>query len=271
MRVVSLVPSITETLLAWEVPVVACTRFCEQPGLRTVGGTKDPDVAAIVALAPDVVVVDREENRRDDADALRAAGVAVHVTHVTHIGQVEATLWALARAVGVDRARVALTPASTSDRASTSTRASTRASSSDVPGSGPWLDLRPEPVWATAVVPIWRRPWMVLGPDTYGASVLEALGVRTVPADTAERYPSVDLAQLSAPDPNAPDLSAPDLVVLPSEPYPFAERHLAEMHRLLPGSRGVLVDGRDLLWWGVRTPAALARLRAVLREEPTPR
>jgi hypothetical protein len=112
---------------------------------------------------------------------------------------------------------------------------------------------------------------MVLGPDTYGASVLEALGVRTVPADTAERYPSVDLAQLSAPDPNAPDLSAPDLVVLPSEPYPFAERHLAEVHRLLPGSRGVLVDGRDLLWWGVRTPAALARLRAVLREEPTPR
>ena len=49
MRVVSLVPSITETLLAWRVPVVACTRFCEQPTLLTVGGTKDPDVAAVVA------------------------------------------------------------------------------------------------------------------------------------------------------------------------------------------------------------------------------
>lgn len=256
MRVVSLVPSITETLLAWDVSVVACTRFCEQPTLPTVGGTKDPDVAAIVALAPDVVVVDREENRRDDADALMAAGLVVHVTHVTHIGQVEATLRALARAVGVDPARVALTPLSTSDGAS----------SSDDPGSGPWLDLRPEPVWATAVVPIWRRPWMVLGPDTYGTSVLEALGVRTVPVDTAERYPTVELADLVV-----PDLGAPDLVVLPSEPYPFAERHLTEVHRLLPGSRGVLVDGRDLLWWGVRTPAALARLRAVLRGGPTPR
>lgn len=182
MRVVSLVPSITETLLAWDVSVVACTRFCEQPTLHTVGGTKDPDIDAIIALAPDVVVVDREENRRDDADALMAAGVAVHVTHVTHIDQVEVTLRALARAVGVDPSRVALTPLSTSDGASTS----------DDPGSGPWLDLRPEPVWATAAVPIWRRPWMVLGPDTYGASVLETLGVRTVPTDTAERYPTVD-------------------------------------------------------------------------------
>jgi ABC-type Fe3+-hydroxamate transport system substrate-binding protein len=235
VRVVSLVPSITETLLAWEVPVVGCTRFCEQPGLPPVGGTKDPDLAAIIDLAPDLVVVDREENRRDDADALMNVGLAVHVTHVTHLGQVEVTLRALARAVGVDPARIAVA----------------------VPETEP----ETEPVWTTAVVPIWRRPWMVLGPDTYGASVLAALGVRTLPVDTAQRYPTVDLAAVGE----------PALVVLPSEPYPFAARHLAEVGRLLPGSRGVLVDGRDLLWWGVRTPAELARLRAVLREVPTPR
>ena len=63
----------------------------------------------------------------------------------------------------------------------------------------------------------------------------------------------------------------PDLVVLPSEPYPFAERHVAEVQRLLPASRVVLVDGRDLLWWGVRTPVAIERLRAVLRALPAPR
>ena len=75
MRVVSLVPSVTETLLAWGVEPVAVTRFCEQPALRAVGGTKDPDIGAIVALAPDLVVVNDEENRREDAEALGAAGL----------------------------------------------------------------------------------------------------------------------------------------------------------------------------------------------------
>ena len=71
MRVVSLVPSVTETLLAWQITPVAVTRFCEQPDLPHVGGTKDPDVAAIVELRPDLVVLCDEENRREDADALR--------------------------------------------------------------------------------------------------------------------------------------------------------------------------------------------------------
>ena len=74
-RVVSLVPSVTETLLAWGVTPVACTRFCEQPDLPHVGGTKDPDVDAIVALAPDLVVMCVEENRWEDAAALSAAGL----------------------------------------------------------------------------------------------------------------------------------------------------------------------------------------------------
>ena len=79
MNVVSLVPSVTETLLAWGIEPTACTRFCEQPGRVHVGGTKDPDIGQIVSLAPDLVVVDEEENRREDYDALVAAGVPVHV------------------------------------------------------------------------------------------------------------------------------------------------------------------------------------------------
>ena len=82
VRVVSLVPSVTETLLAWASRRSRCTRFCEQPGLPTVGGTKDPDVAAIVALAPDLVVVNDEENRREDADAPRRGRPGVHVMTV---------------------------------------------------------------------------------------------------------------------------------------------------------------------------------------------
>ena len=85
VRVVSLVPSSTETLLALGADVVACTRFCEQPGLTHVGGTKNPDVDAIVALGPDLVILDREENRIEDHDALVAAGLSVFVSDVRSI------------------------------------------------------------------------------------------------------------------------------------------------------------------------------------------
>src|SRR4249919_3461843 len=102
-RVVSLVPSATESLLALGVVPIACTRFCEQPGIATVGGTKDPDVAAITALAPDLVVVNDEENRREDADALRDAGLAIHVTTIHGLGDVDPCLDVLAAVVGVER------------------------------------------------------------------------------------------------------------------------------------------------------------------------
>ncbi len=226
MRVVSLVPSITETLLAWGVDVVACTRFCEQPALAHVGGTKDPDIAAIVALAPDLVVLDREENRREDAEAMVAAGLRVHVTHVTGLDSLGPALAGLAEATGAD------------------------------PTSGPVDASGVDPLRRTAIVPIWRRPWMLLGADTYGAGLLASIGVATLPGPGPDRYPMVDPASFAG---------QVDLVVLPSEPYPFADRHMAEVADLVPGAQVVLVDGRDLLWWGVRTPGAAQRLRAVLR------
>jgi ABC-type Fe3+-hydroxamate transport system substrate-binding protein len=85
MRIVSLVPSSTETLLALGAEVIACTRFCEQPDLPHVGGTKNPDLDAIIALHPDVVVMDREENRIEDHDALVAAGLRVFVSDVRSV------------------------------------------------------------------------------------------------------------------------------------------------------------------------------------------
>ena len=226
-RVVSLVPSATETLLAWGVVPVAVTRFCEQPDLPQVGGTKDPDVQAVVGLAPDLVVLCREENRREDAEALAAAGVATEVLTVESVADVAVELGRLAERLGVepgDELAGAAAPA--------------------VP-----------PVRARAVVPIWRRPWMVLGPATYGASLLRSLGVVTVPVDVGpdERYPERSLPALAA--------ERPDLVLAPSEPYPFGERHLPELAEVAPA---VLVDGQDLLWWGVRTPAARARLATSL-------
>ena len=204
---------------------MAVTRFCEQPDLLHVGGTKDPDIAAIVRLAPDVVVVDEEENRREDADALRAAGLDVHVLAVRAVADVAPALAGLRERLGL--------PAEPS---------------AELPP--------PRPTTRTAFVPIWRRPWMALGGDTYGTSLLEHLGVGNVFADRADatRYPEVTLAHATA--------RRPDLVLAPSEPYPFAARHRPELGAV--ASVVVLVDGQDLFWWGERTPRALVRLGAVL-------
>jgi hypothetical protein len=91
-NVVSLVPSISETLMAWGIRPAAVTRFCEVPGIPTVGGTKNPDVEAIIGMGPDLVVMDAEENRVEDADTLRAAGIRVHATHVRSLPDVEPML-----------------------------------------------------------------------------------------------------------------------------------------------------------------------------------
>lgn len=221
-RVVSLVPSATETLLAWGITPVAVTRFCEQPGLPTVGGTKDPDVAAVVGLAPDLVVLCEEENRREDGEALVAAGLAVETLWVRSVADVGTALGGLAARLGVD-------------------------GTVEVPNGDP------PPPRLRAFVPIWRRPWMACGADTYGSSLLAHLGIGNVFDGRPERYPETSLDEVAG--------LAPDVVLAPSEPYPFGPRHVAELSAVAPV---VLVDGRDLFWWGVRTPAALGRLGSQL-------
>lgn len=217
-RIVSLVPSVTETLLGWGVEPVAVTRFCELDGYPTVGGTKNPDVDAIVALRPDVVLMDAEENRIADAEALQAAGVRVVATRVRSLADVAPALERIAAEVG----------------------AAPPLPGSSAPAAGPRLR-----VW----VPIWRRPWMTVSGLTYGSDLLAAAGFDNVFADRDDPYPAADIAEARA--------ESPDLVLAPSEPYPFAERHRAELESV---ARAVLVDGRDVFWWGVRTPGALDRL-----------
>jgi ABC-type Fe3+-hydroxamate transport system substrate-binding protein len=224
-RVVSLVPSVTETLLAWGVTPVACTRFCEQPDLPHVGGTKDPDLRAIVDLRPDLVVLCVEENRREDADALADAGISTAALSIDGVADVAPALRSLAGLVGVD------------------------------PGGVEEIDASPPPGARRlrAFVPVWKRPWMSLAGGTYGSSLLAAVGVDNVFANAADRYPTVTLETARA--------RRPDVVLAPSEPYPFRERHIPLLEEVAPV---VLVDGQDLFWWGVRTPAAAERLRRQL-------
>jgi ABC-type Fe3+-hydroxamate transport system substrate-binding protein len=234
VRIVSLVPSSTETLLALGGDVVACSRFCEQPHIQQVGGTKNPDIEAIVSLAPDLVVLDREENRIEDHDALVTAGLDVFVSDVTDLAGAVAVVRDLAARVGAT-----------------------------VPDEVGALPPAADPIHRrTAFVPIWRRPWMTISSVTYGADVLAHLGVDLVPVADPAAYPTVDLDAIAA--------SRPDLVVVPSEPYDFAAQHLAELHDAVPDAHLVEIDGQDLFWWGVRTPGALSRLAGALVPRPTP-
>ena len=220
MKIVSLVPSVTETLLAWNIEPTACTRFCEQPSLHHVGGTKDPDIAAIVALRPDLVVVDREENRKEDAEALIAQGITVCDLHVVSVHDVSREMQRLSDLVG-----------------------------------GPTLELSErveQEQRSIAFVPIWRRPWMTISEKTYGATLLRCLGIQVFQPDSPDAYPTLsddDLAGLAA-----------QMVLLPTEPYVFSERHIAEVQERTGISDVRIIDGKDLFWWGARTNDALARL-----------
>jgi len=230
LRVVSLVPSATETLLALGVHPVGCTRFCDVPGVPTVGGTKHVDIDAVDALAPDLVVVNDEENRIEDAQAVEARGLALHSMSPRSVGDVGPAVCALARALGVEPP----VPFAAWDAWQVKTRRAARMS---------------------AFVPIWRRPWMSLAADTYGSSLLAHVGIRNIFDDADDRYPEVALNEVAA--------RAPDVVLLPSEPYAFAARHAVEVGDAVPGVRASLIDGRDLFWWGIRTPAAAERLRSL--------
>lgn len=218
-RIVSLVPSITEAL-ATDVPdrLVGATDWCTHPADLTVTrvrGTKNPDLAAIRALAPDLVVANKEENRALDVQRLRDAGVPVWVTDIETVPQAITSLerlyddaLGLARPDWLAQAR---------DR-----------------WTGP-----PPPPRGRVAVPVWRDPWMVVGPRTYTGDLLHRLGWTNAFDDGEDRYPTLDLADL--------DRSDLDLVLLPDEPYVFTAEDGPEAFTRVPTR---LVSGRLLTWYG---------------------
>jgi ABC-type Fe3+-hydroxamate transport system substrate-binding protein len=242
-RVVSLVPSLTEWLVVAGVGerLVGVTDWCVEPaealeGLTRVRGTKNPDLAAIRALEPDLVVANAEENRRVDVQRLEAGGLATFVTMPTTVAGAVTELRDLAAAVG------------------------------DLPGAAA---LDAELVAAVAhayrnrparrlryACPVWRDPWMWLGRRTYAADLLALAGGEPVLDDPATRYPKLDPAELAA--------RQPEVVLLPSEPYAFGAADAGEVAAAFGGARVELVDGRALTWYGPRIPAALASFRELL-------
>ena len=247
-RVVSLVPSLTEWLVAAGVGerLVGVTDWCVEPAevtarLPKVRGTKNPNLDAVVALDPDLVVANAEENRRVDVERLEAAGVAVFVTMPTTVAGAVAELRALAAAVG------GLPRAAGVDAELTAALAGAYRAGR-VPGAG-------APVrYACAV---WRDPWMWVGRRTYAADLLALAGGAPVFDDPATRYPKADPAAIAA--------SGPRVVLLPSEPYAFGPTDAAEV-AARTGATARLVDGQALTWYGPRIPAALAAFRGLFDE-----
>jgi ABC-type Fe3+-hydroxamate transport system substrate-binding protein len=234
-RVVSLVPSLTEAIAETAPGLLAgATDWCTHPaGLDVVRvrGTKNPDTDRIIALEPDLVVANFEENRPEDLEILRAAGIPVWVTVIRTLPEALSGLGEMLAACGLDEP-----PWLTAARAA-------------------WADVleSPPPASRTAVVPIWRRPWMVLGRETFAGDVLARLGVANLYADDAERYPKVPVDAILR--------RRPDMVVLPDEPYAFAA---ADGPEAFPGLRVALVSGRHLEWYGPSLTEARQVLTASL-------
>ena len=222
-RVVSLVPSLTEAIAASTPDVlVGATDWCSQPAdldVPRVRGTKNPDLAAVAALRPDLVVANREENRELDVRRLRQAGFPVWVTVIESVEEaldsmdrLFATALAAPRPQWLAQARRAWAVAPRMPRN----------------GEGP-----------VVVVPIWRDPWMVVGSRTFTGDVLTRLGARNAFALADGRYPRVDLAEIDRPE--------IDLALLPDEPYRFTPADGPEVFRHVQPR---LVSGRLLTWYG---------------------
>ena len=266
-RVVSLVPSITESLFDLQLGsrLVGVTNYCIHPEdgvakLPRVGGTKNPNIQKIIALKPDLVIMNREENRLEDAQALREAGIPVWATHPQTVQDAINLLWEIMyvfdEPVMVERVR--------------------------------WIERQMDWVANAAkanrpvrvFVPIWYKPWMTFNSQTYIHDLLRTCGgenvfghyrLQAASSDAGQntqeqenRYPCITLEDIIA--------ARPEVILLPDEPFAFTADHVRELSKLdIPAARQQrihLVDGSLLTWHGTRLAYALAEIPPLLAAQP---
>ena len=244
-RIVSLIPSTTETLCALGLAdaLVGVTVYCREPAAVTrtktrVGGEKDPDLDVIRALGPDLVIANIEENRAADVETLRGWGIPVWVTYPRTVAAAIAMIRELGEVTGAREAAAAMLaeiePLLARVRAATASRA-------------------PVPVFYA----IWREPYMTVSADTYVHDLLSICGAANVFGDAADRYPAVTLDAMAA--------RRPAVILLPDEPFRFREIHKRDFapYGDVPAVRDgrvLLVDGKPFTWHGPRLADALRTL-----------
>lgn len=269
-RVVSLVPSTTDSLLAFglENSLVGVTDFCQipdilEPELMRVGGTKTPDLSKIIKLNPELVIANQEENDRKAIEEIIAADLIVWLTFPVTVKDAIQDLRDLARLFRVERSAAA--QLETLERISEWTRLA-----------------HLERTHRRYFCPIWqsedKQQWMTFNAQTYANDVLAYCGGENIFSDkergTTERErEKLDGANEAAVDTRYPQVSIdevidsnPEVILLPNEPYHFGEHHLTEFHALLGGTPAAdngaiyLLDGSLVTWHGVRMAQAFSEL-----------
>ena len=219
-RIVSCVPSLTETIFDLGVgdAVVGCTWFCVHPReevakLTKIGGTKNLKLDKLNQLQPDVIIAAKEENEREQIEEL-ASLYPVLLYNVQKVEENERLLLDLAGAL-----------------------------STQVPIT--FLRPLPEvsPILSSCIYLIWKQPFMTVGGDTFISEVLELNGFTNM-YKGEKRYPSLSLQDIKS--------AQPEHLLLSSEPYPFQEADVAELQRVLPHTRVLIVDGEKYSWYGSR-------------------
>lgn len=237
-RIISLVPSVTELLVQWGLAaqLAGRTRYCIEPRwirntVPAVGGTKDPDLGRIRDLAPDLVILEHDENRKEVVEALRALNLPWLALDIRTVEDCIGAFRLLGARLGVPEA------------------AEARATALEACLQG---RRRQGP---RTLALLWKEPWMSAGPDTYVGDLLRQGGLTPIGPD---RYPVLSEADL--------DALAPQVLLLPTEPYKFNRRHQAELQQRFPNADVRLVDGQALTWYLSRTEAGLHLVRGLFKD-----
>jgi iron complex transport system substrate-binding protein len=255
VRLVSLCPSITESLAALGLAseLVGVTRYCVHPraalqGVPRVGGTKNPDLAAIRAARPDLVFCNAEENRREDVEALRR-DFTVDVSHPRTVAEIPALLRHFGALTGREREAEEI-----SSKVEEAARRVEKGRGGSAGGAEPRFRF---------VYLIWKDPLMTVGPWTYVADLLRCVGgslsLGESPEGAGSDYPVTSEDAILA--------SRPDVLILPDEPYPFSEKEAKRWRGRLPAATRVFcVPGDDFCWHGARTVRGLAAAEQLARQ-----
>lgn len=236
MRIVSLVPSLTEFIadVKGAHSIIGRTRFCVHPDAdqfpdetQIIGGTKNPTIERIRSLSPDLIVANREENRKEDIEELQKDTDVL----ITDISTIEEAFDELSRLGDIIKARKSTTAILDKIKAV--------------------FEDRPRKKQGSVLYLIWRDPWMSVGGDTYIHDVLTQYGFSNI-LGGQDRYP-----QLSDSFEECP---RPDTILLSSEPYPFKETHRTEISAIFPDARIELVNGEWFSWYGSRMLPAFTHL-----------
>ena len=241
-RIISLVPSQTELLydLGLSEEVVGITKFCVHPEewfhtKTRIGGTKNINIEKIIALKPDLIIANKEENVKEQVVTLQQY-TEVYVSDVTDLADAKQMILKVAELIDKKRKAIALIDE---------------------------IERKFESLQQThqykisAAYCIWRDPYMVAGGDTFINDMMHACGFENV-FKSKTRYPEINIEQLKAFDCK--------LLLLSSEPYPFKQKHIDELQPLLPGIKIILVDGEMFSWYGSRLKYAPAYFKQLMEE-----